>query len=252
MIQKADMRVVASIEARMGSSRFPGKMLADLNGKPVIERLVDRLRQCALLDGIILATTIEAKDDPLAAWAGANGLPCFRGSENDVLGRVVGAQRAAGSDIVVEITGDCVATDPDVVDVAVATYLANECDFVTNCAKPFSPPGMYAQVFSLTNLEDVESKIANPAVREHVSLHFYEHPETYRTIHLASPPRWELPDDCRIYLDYPEDLVFLRELYVRLEPRCGDAFHCEDIVRALRAEPELMEINRHCRDVTVR
>lgn len=236
----------------MGSSRFPGKMLADLRGKPVIERLVDRLQQCEMLDGIILATTAEPQDDALAAWATANRLPCFRGSEEDVLGRVVGAQRAADSDIVVEITGDCVATDPDIIDIAVATYLANDCDFVTNCAKPFSPPGMYAQVFSLAILKDVESRISDPAVREHVSLYFYEHPEIYRTIHLASPPRWKLPEDCRIYLDYPEDLVFLRELYARLEPECGDAFHCEDIVRVLKAEPALMEINRHCRNVAVR
>lgn len=252
MTRKTDLRVVASIEARMGSSRFPGKMLADLCGKTVIERLVIRLRQCTLVDEVILATTVETKDDPLAAWAEANGLSIFRGSEEDVLGRVVGAQRASGSDIVVEITGDCVATDPDVVDVAVATYLANECDFVTNCAKPFSPPGMYAQVFSLAALEDVEARITDPAVREHVSLYFYEHPETYRTIHLASPPRWVLPEECRIYLDYPEDLVFLRELYRRLEPQHGDEFHCEDIVRVLKSEPELMEINKHCRDAPVR
>ena len=236
----------------MGSSRFPGKMLADLRGKPVIERLVDRLRQCELLDDIILATTVEPQDDALVAWAAAHGVACFRGSEHDVLGRVVGAQRTAHSDVVVEITGDCVATDPDIVDIAVATYLANDCDFVTNCSKPFSPSGMYAQIFSLSALLDVADKVTDPAVREHVSLYFYEHPEAYRTIHLASPPRWDLPSHCRIYLDYPEDLTFLSEIYARLEPQLGDRFHCEDIVKVLRDEPTLMEINRHCRDVSVR
>ncbi len=252
MTQENRPRVVASIEARMGSSRLPGKMLADLHGKPVIARLVDRLRQCRLVDGIVLATSTEGKDTPLAEWAGSYGVQCFRGSENDVLGRVVGAHRAAASEIVVEITGDCVATDPDVVDVAVATYLINDCEFVTNCAKPFSPPGMYAQVFSLKALEEVDAKVDDPAVREHVSLYFYEHPEQYRTIHLASPPAWDLPPDCRIYLDYPEDLTFLRELYAKLEPEFGDGFRCHDVVRILKAEPQLMDINRHCRDVEVR
>ena len=245
-------RVVASIEARMGSSRFPGKMLADLNGKPVIERLVNRLKQCSLLDDIILATTVETKDDDLVKWAELNGLGFYRGSEDDVLLRVVEAQQSARSDVVVEITGDCVATDPDIVDIAVATYMANKCDFVTNCEKPFFPPGMYAQVFSLKALEEIESKVKDHKVREHVSLYFYEHPDEYNTIHLMSPPRWELPDDCRIYIDYPEDLKFLRELYSRLEPEKGDAFRSEDIVQILKREPKLMEINRHCQDVEVR
>ena len=245
-------RVVASIEARMGSSRFPGKMLADLNGKPVIERLVNRLKQCSLLDDIILATTVETKDDNLVEWAELNGLGYYRGSEEDVLLRVVEAQQYANSDIVVEITGDCVATDPDIVDIAVATYLANKCDFVTNCEKPFYPPGMYAQVFSLKSLEEVERKVKDHKVREHVSLYFYENSDDYKIIHLMSPPRWQLPDHCRVYIDYPEDLEFLRALYSRLESEKGDSFRSEDIVQILKREPKLMEINMHCQDVDVR
>jgi spore coat polysaccharide biosynthesis protein SpsF len=236
----------------MGSTRFPGKMLADVNGKSAMTRLMDRLQQCTLVDEIILATSVSPVDDPLDDWAKREGVAIYRGSEDDVLLRVIEAQRSTRADIVVEITGDCTLTDPDIVDVAVATYLENECDFVTNCEKNYYPPGMYAQVFSLAALEAIGQKVKDPAVREHVSLYFYEHPDEYRIIHLMSPPRWKLPDDCRIYLDYREDLEFIKAIYSRLEPEYGDQFRSEEIVALLKAEPELMNINRFCRNVPVR
>jgi spore coat polysaccharide biosynthesis protein SpsF len=126
-------RVVVSIEARMGSSRLPGKVLMDLCGKPVIGWLVDRLRECRTVDEIVLATSTGKGDDVLAKWCTDNGVRCFRGSEDDVLKRVVDAHREAKTDVIVEITGDCPLTDPDVVDLGVETFLSNECDYLTNC-----------------------------------------------------------------------------------------------------------------------
>ncbi|MEW5767125.1 MAG: glycosyltransferase family protein [bacterium] len=249
---KRKPKVVASIEARMSSSRFPGKMLADLNGQPALTRLIRRLRQCRTLDDIILATSVEAADDALEDWAKKEGVKCYRGSEDDVLLRVVETQQTAGGEVVVEITGDCILTDPDVVDIGVNTFLANNCDMVTNCERFSFPPGLYVQVFRLADLEEVEEKIDDPAVREHVSLYFYEHPERYRIIHLMASPRWLLPQDCRLYLDYPEDLQFLKEIYRRLESRYGEAFGAQEIVNLLHKEPELMEINRYCENKPVR
>lgn len=239
-------RVVASIEARMTSSRLPGKVLADIRDVPALTRLLRRLRACATLDDVVLATTTNPADDVLEQWAKEQGVLCYRGSEDDVLLRVVEAQRAARGDVVVEITGDCIFSDPEIIDMGVLTFLANDCDMVTNCEKHSFPPGMYVQVFRLSALEKVERENKDPAVREHVSLDFYEHPEKYRIIHLMAPPRWNLPADCRIYLDYPEDVQFLNALCERLEPIYGERFGAQEVVDLLTREPELMEINRHC------
>jgi spore coat polysaccharide biosynthesis protein SpsF len=238
-------RIFASIEARMGSSRFPGKVLADVAGRPALSRLLARLRRCQALDGIVLATTVDAADDVLEAWARTERLACHRGSAGDVLARVVAAHGRMGSDVVVEVTGDCPLLDPDLVDMAIATFLANACDVVTNCRKPSYPMGVDVQVFPLALLAEVDRTVADPAVREHVSLHFYEHPETYRIIHLMAPPRWHQPD-CRLQLDYPEDLELIREVYRRLEPIHGPVFGVGEILAAIRADPSLAAINRHC------
>lgn len=245
-------RVVASIEARMGSSRLPGKVLEDICGKSALGWLVDRLKLCRTIDDIIVATSINSQDDILAQWCSQHKVTCFRGSEDDVLSRVVEAQRFMKSDIVVEITGDCPLTDPDVVDVGVETFLNNDCDFVTNCGVLSFPQGICVQVFRLTDLDRMERESDDPAVHEHVSLLYYEHPEIYRTINLMAPGCWRLPHDCRTQLDYPEDLTFLREVCTRLVPENGYGFGIGELVKLLRNEPQLMDINRHCMERNAR
>lgn len=244
-------RVVASIEARMRSSRLPGKVLADINGQPALTRLVHRLRRSATVDDIVLATSVEKSDDILAEWANSECVPFFRGSEQDVLSRVVGAQRYMRSDIVVEVTGDCILIDPEIIDLGVNTFMENDCDVVTNTAKASHPMGIDVQVFSLEILEEVEKTVHDPAVREHVSLYFYENPEKYRIYHLLAPRRWKAPD-YRFQLDYPEDLKFIRKVYKRLEMRFGDDFGIEEIFNLLRENTSLMEINMHCEEKSVR
>ena len=244
-------RVVASVEARMGSSRLPGKVLADVNGVPALTRLFRRLALCKEIDDVVLATTVSKADDALADWARSEGVPCWRGSEDDVLKRVVEAQQSRDSCIVVEITGDCTLLDPGLLDMGVRTYFANSCDVVANVRVPGYPLGVDIQVFSLAALADVEAKISDPAVREHVSLYFYENPEKYRILHLLPPPRWHRPE-LRLQLDYPEDLCFIREVYSRLEPRYGGSFGVEEILTLLRDEPALAEINAHCEEKSPR
>lgn len=244
-------RVFASIEARMGSSRFPGKVLADICGQPALTRLVKRLRRCKMLDGIILATSVSSTDDTLEKWANSERLPFHRGSEEDVLHRVVEAQRKMRSEVVVEITGDCILLDPEIIDLGVKMFLENDCDVVSNGRKPSFPMGVDVQVYRLCDLEEVERTIFDPAVREHVSLYFYEHPERYRIIHLFALHRWYAPN-YRFQLDYPEDHQFITEVYRRLEPVYGDAFGLEEIMALLKREPELVEINRHCIEKPVR
>src|SRR3990167_10024412 len=215
-------RVVASIEARMGSSRFPGKVLADVCGQPALTRLARRLRRCKTVHAVVLATSTAPADDALETWAQTEGVACYRGSETDVLGRVVDAQRTAGGEIVVEVTGDSVLTDPEIIDLGVNTFRMNDCDIVTNVRRPAFPMGTDVQVFRLSDLIEIERTVGDPAVREHVSLYFYEHPERYRIVHLYPPARWYGPE-LRFQLDYVEDLRFITEVYRRLEPTYGEA-----------------------------
>ena len=231
----------------MGSSRLPGKSLADVAGVPAMTRLIRRLRQCRAVDDIILATSTAPADDALEAWAKHEGVAVFRGSEDDVLARVVGAQREMQSEIVVEVTGDCTLLDPQVVDLGIETFFANDADVVTNARVPSFPMGADVQVFRLRDLEWVADNVGDAAVREHVSLYFYEHPERYRIIHLIAPRVWQSPAQ-RLQLDYEEDLAFIREVYRRLEPAHGDAFGVTEILGLVARDPQLGAINAGCEE----
>ena len=240
-------RVVASIEARMNSSRLPGKVLADLEGRPALARLTDRLKRCQRLDAIVIATSGGPADDAVEAFARAEGIACHRGSETDVLARVNETHRAQASDIVVELTGDCPFDDPQVIDLGVETFIANDCDIVSTARHPSYPAGIDVQVFAAAALDWVAGSVNDPAVREHVSLYFYEHPERYRLINLLAPACWRRPD-LRLLLDYAEDLELLRQTHRRLAARHGEGFGIAEIVALFDAEPALAGINAHCQE----
>jgi spore coat polysaccharide biosynthesis protein SpsF len=229
----------------MGSSRFPGKVLAEVAGRPALAWVVERVRRARLIDDIVLATSIAPADDVLEEWGNAMGLAVHRGSEDDVLQRVVDAQSAVNSEVVVEVTGDCILLDPDLLDVGVRTFVENDCDVVSTTWKTSYPNGINVQVYGLDDLAEVAATIFDPPVREHVSLYFYEHPERYRAIHLFAPRRCHAPE-LRLSLDYPEDHQLICAVYERLLPRYGEDFGAEEIVRLLREEePALAQINAH-------
>jgi len=251
-LNKNKLKVVASIEARMSSSRLPGKMLKNIGDKPVIQHLVDRLRKCTSLDDIVIATSLNKSDDRLVDWAEDYNVKYYRGSEEDVLQRVIEAHIFMNTDVIVEITGDCPFTDPNIVDIGVNTFLSNDIDYLTNCEKITAPPGLFVQVFNLESLVEVGELVKDPSVREHVSLYFYENPKKYKIFHLISSPKWKLPSDTRIYLDYPEDLEFLNRVYQRFTDQNKYNFAAEDLVELLNSEPQLLEINRYLKDVPVR
>jgi spore coat polysaccharide biosynthesis protein SpsF len=229
----------------MGSSRLPGKVLADVGGVPALTRLLRRLRNCEKIDDVVLATSIAPGDDALEAWARDSGVAVYRGSEEDVLDRVVQAQRMMDADTVVEVTGDCPLLDPEVITLGIESYFANECDVVSNARVPSFPQGADVQVFRLRDLEHVAATISDPAVREHVSLYFYDNPDKYRIIHLIAPLSWQAPEQ-RLQLDYEEDLMFIRVVYARLEPRFSDKFGVPQVLALLASEPALRAINAHC------
>lgn len=244
-------RIVASIEARMGSSRLPGKVLSDIQGKPALTRLLNRLSKSKHIDDFVLATTTNEKDAVLVEWANDIGVSVHRGSEEDVLSRVVDAHVAMSSEIVVEITGDCILTDHEIIDMGIETFFYNRCDVVTNVKSDSYPMGIDVQVFRRKDLEWVAKNIFDPKVREHVSLYFYEHPERYNVHHLVAPLRWRGPT-YRFQLDYFEDHQFINEIYRQLEPIYGETFGLEEIMQLLRKQPELVNINIHCAEKVAR
>lgn len=244
-------KITASIEARMGSSRLPGKVLMDINGKPMLSRLVNRLKKASLIDEIVLATTTKTEDDKLEAFAFEHGIKCFRGSENDVLDRVVRTHQMCETDIVVELTGDCPMIDPVIIDSALRLYLNNDCDLVTNAKLPLFPEGLDVQVYSLKDLLWVRDNIEDNAVREHVSLYFYENPDKYRLINMAPPDFWYFPN-VRLQVDYKEDLIMARKICEILVPSFGDHFSAYEIIKYLREHPNTLNINKMCLEKPLR
>jgi spore coat polysaccharide biosynthesis protein SpsF len=235
----------------MSSSRLPGKVLAAVHGVPALERLLTRLRASKLVDDIVLATTTSSADDVLFEWSLTTGVMCHRGSEDDVLARVVDAQRMMRSDVTVEVCGDCVLIDPCIVDRTIERFLQNDCDVATTTRISSYPLGQAVQVFRTDDLEDVATRIHDPAVREHVSLYFYEHPERYRVTYLSAPEGWNAPD-VRTHIDYEEDLQFVSELCRRLEPKHGPLFGVPEMLRLLHESPELRMINSSCAERSAR
>ncbi|WP_417835846.1 cytidylyltransferase domain-containing protein [Thalassospira tepidiphila] len=251
MSKQSSLRIVASVEARMGSSRLPGKVLCDICGKPAIIRLLEKLKKCQMLSDIVVATSDQSADDQLADLIISEGYNVFRGREDDVLDRVVKAHMFMNTDIIVEVTGDCPLIDPDIIDQGIRTYLNNKCDVVSNTAKLSFPQGADVQVFSFDLLRDVALKVTDPAVREHVSLYFYENPEKYNIIHLQAPTRWFAPAQ-RLQLDYQEDLDFIREVYEHLLPIYSINFGVEEILQLLKQKPEISKINSECHEKQIR
>ena len=230
------MKVVASIEARMTSSRLPGKVLRPILGRPTLDLLLERLQRATRVDAIVIATTERPTDDPIEELALARGVACFRGSEHDVLARVLGAVRSVGADVLVEITADCPLIDPELVDQLVEIYLSGAYDHVSNILKRTYPDGYDAQVFSVAALAEVDRLTQHPSDREHVSLYIYSHPERYKLYNLESdldPDFWNI----RLTVDTLDDFEVIRGIYEELYPR-KPAFRLSDVIELLRRKPE--------------
>lgn len=215
------MNVVATIEARMTSSRLPGKMALPLGSTTVLGVLIDRLRQSSEIDRIVLATTENQTDDVLDKTARQHGIEVFRGSENDVLGRVRGALDWASADICVEITGDCPLIDPVIVSRMIGEFRSTRGHnaYVANTTGPQfgAPPGLDVQVFEASALRTIDIEAIDGEAREHVSLPFYRADGIERW-----KPRFVefFPDAiCRsvwFSLDFLEDYELIRSIYDEL------------------------------------
>lgn len=241
MSDSFDCRCIATVEVRMTSLRLPGKVLLPAAGKPLLQILIERLRQAPGLDGIVVATTVNGNDDPIAALAQSLGAAVFRGSENDVLGRVCGALRAAKADVCVEITADCPLIDPKIVGEALEEYMrTQDTNFYISNSDPHRsvPAGLDVQVFAADSLFRLETETDDFLGREHVSYGFYrpEAGDQWKP-RFISHPSCKGGEDILVTLDYMEDYELIKELYEELSQR-GPFFSATDIIAWVRAHPK--------------
>jgi len=244
------MKYLLTIEARMRSSRLPGKVLMPIMGVPMLALMIERLKHARTIDGIVVATTDNDSEDPIANLAEEVRVGCFRGSEEDVLLRVLKTAQHFEADVIVETTGDCPLNDPAIVDKVVADYRIGGADFVSNTLDYTTPIGTDVRVFSTESLAEIERVSKDPADREHVSLHYWEHPEKYRLRNV----RTEIPSevkDLRLTVDTPEDFELISKVFEELYPT-NPTFSLWDIIELFKRKPELSEINQNIQQKDVR
>jgi spore coat polysaccharide biosynthesis protein SpsF len=233
------LKVVAIIQARMGSSRLPGKVLRDIQGESMLARVLNRLRRTRCIDELLVATTDGAADDRLVQECGRCSVPVFRGNEEDVLDRYLRAAQWAKADAVVRITSDCPLIDPEVTDTTVRAFLSGKPDYASNTLVRAYPRGLDSEVMTMQALERAWREADQPYQRAHVTPYIYEHAALFNLLPVTgdadfSQHRWTV--------DTEEDLEFVRAIYERLGNR--PAFSWQDVLAVLEREPELIEINR--------
>lgn len=238
------MRTVAIIQARVGSTRLPGKVLHDLAGQPVLARVIDRTRRANRLDEVVVATTNDPSDEPIVELCQSRGVPCFRGSEEDVLDRYYRAAVHHSAQTIVRITSDCPLIEPIIIDRVVDEYIqrSGEVDYASNIVpRRTFPRGLDTEVMSFDTLAWAWKEDGDPARREHVTPYIYGNPERFR-IHSV-----EHEEDLSVHrwvVDTPEDLEFLRLIYDHF---ARDDFTWTVVLTLLEQNPEWLEINRHVR-----
>lgn len=274
------MTTLAIIQARMSSSRLPGKVLLDIAGKPMIQRVIERTKRTRSLDSVIVATTSDPSDNPIAAFAAALNVPCYRGSLHDVLDRYYQAAKTHNAGIIVRITADCPLIDPDVIDQTVGLLGIMDCEsenpqsltpnrqFDFSCNRlppPFTrsfPIGLDVEACAFTALERAWYEATETFHREHVMPYIYEGahltPETSRLALGTSQRGFRIaqlrhtPDygDLRWTVDTPEDLTFIRELFAHLKNKPDFTWH--DALQIVQQHPELTQLNATVRHKTMK
>ena len=258
-------RVVAIIQGRMSSSRLPGKILADIAGQPMLQRVFLRTSRSATVTETVFATTTDPSDDPVAEYCNFSGIPFMRGSLFDVLDRYYQAAKGAKADVVVRITADCPVIDPALIDDVVNTLLDNEYDFVANrLPPPFHrtyPIGLDVEVCTFKILQKAWKEAREPQHREHAMPYFYEgvilttinrqlqtgiSPRGFKIAVLQHTTNF---GDYRWTVDTPEDLEFMRQIYSRFDGR--DDFTWKEVLELVHHEPKLMGINSSVKHKTL-
>jgi spore coat polysaccharide biosynthesis protein SpsF len=231
------VNVVTVIQARMGSTRLPGKVLFPVGGKTVLAWVVHRARLARLAGEITVATSEHARDDAVADACVDIGISCFRGSEIDVLDRYRRAARAYAADAIVRITADCPLLDPELLDKIIEAYLSGGVDYVS---AEGVPRGLAQEIISTTTLEWAWRHAKSAEDREHVTIYVVDRPAEFRVVMLPPPSGLDLPD-WRLTLDTPEDLELLEGLFDTTKRALFD-LSATEIVGAVARDPHLLAL----------
>ena len=243
MFEWSDVMISAIVQARFSSTRLPGKVLREINTRPMLSYMLERVAAAQTTDRVVVATSVEPSDDPIVELCQREGIPCYRGSLDDILDRYYQAALRMKCDVVVRLTGDCPLIDPRVIDTVVSVYQAGQYDYVANTAPPDAtfPDGMDVEVFSFAALERAWREAKKPSEREHVTFYFWKDPQLFSTF------RYDLPEDLskyRLTVDYPEDFEVVSSVLTELYPQ-NPQFTIEDVIAFLEAHPDILAKNAH-------
>jgi len=236
-----DLTIVAAIQARMGSTRLPGKVLLPVLGKPLVWRIFERLQYSKWITKVVVATTTESSDDALAQFVAAQGIGCFRGKVDDIVQRLTGTAQAFDSDILVRIWGDCPFVDSAIIDQAIAMLLNHGYDYVSNViqGERTFPGGLDVEVYRRQVLETIDRETQDMFFREFPFEYVMRHADKFRRATLTNSVDLS---QIHITVDYPQDLELARKIYARLY-RPEAPFSLQEILELLQSEPDMWQGN---------
>ena len=239
------MKVVAVIQARMGSTRLPGKVLLPAGGRPLLERMLERVRAATQIDEVVMATTRLAPDHSIRALCARLEVACVSGDENDLIARHLEAARSAGADVVVKIPSDCPLIDPAVIDAVVGFYRTQHprYTFVSNLHPPSWPDGNDVEVMRLDVLEQAAAEARLSFQREHTTPFIWDRPERFPLANVSWSGDRDLSASYRLTLDYPEDYQVIRGVFEALYRPEEPLFTVEHMIEYLDDHPEIHALN---------
>jgi spore coat polysaccharide biosynthesis protein SpsF len=238
----SSQNIVAIIQARMGSTRLPGKVLMEIDGAPLLKMMLSRVEKSKLLDKIIVATSTLAKDDQIEKFCVSNGYECFRGPESDVLLRYYDCAKSYEANVIVRLTADCPLIDPEIIDKVINYYNENFLDYAGNTVPPENssfPDGSDVEVFSMEALEKANNEAVDLKDREHVTFYFWKYKNGFKTGQYIQKQNWS---KYRITIDYPEDLEVLRFIIEELNKRKSFG-SLNEVIEILDTNPSIKNIN---------
>lgn len=234
------MTINAIIQARCGSTRFPNKVFADIAGKPLLWHVVDRLKYAKRIDEIIVATTLNPKDDKIEKWCQTENVKCFRGSEDDVLNRYYCTSVEFPSDAIARVTADDPFKEPEVIDRVINKLIDEKLDLATNNFPPSFPEGLDCEVFTFSVLELMEKSTHDAFEREHVTQYVYHHPEKFRIGNVMSDKQLS---SYRWTIDNQEDYEMVKAVYERRKTDSTGIMLMDEILEILEEHPDILTIN---------
>ncbi|MDM3872385.1 glycosyltransferase family protein [bacterium SCSIO 12696] len=233
------MKVLAILQARMSSSRLPGKVLKCILGKPMLWHQIERIKRSSQIDRLIVATSIDGSDDELERFCETHSIDCFRGSLVDVLDRYYQAAQQYDPEHVVRLTGDCPLIDPELIDLTIERHIKEGADYTSNSLTPTYPDGLDVEVVKSSVLFEAWASSEKVSEREHVTLYIRNNADRYKICGLVSDTD---NSSMRWTVDEFEDFEFVNQIYKRLYAS-NPNFSSADVIKALEFEPELQEIN---------